>query len=344
MSQRILRSIHVGVGRRGAWPIRSATPETGFQPVALCDIDAEALAAAREQTGLGEDACFDSLEAALEKVEADCCIICTPTALHVPLSIQAIDAGLAVLVEKGMAPNWSEACRLERHARDKGATVCVAQNIRYQAMVRTITRALREPEHPAHPGEVFMLCYTNHRVRPEPRTLNFPFASVWDMSCHHFDNMLCWFGPVAWMSGHSFAAPWSAYEHDNNTALHLRFANGVNVDYIHTHDAARLELTVGLHGQRGALIQQNGELTFNERPTEQFGKRPTEPVELEAELNVHGVLADFHRYVTDGVEPGISVHQNLEVMAMCEMAVRACSEQRIVQRDELALAADATRV
>src|SRR5688500_19437358 len=53
------------------------------------------------------------------------------------LAKKCIDAGVPVLVEKGMAPNWNDACDLVRAARSKSAIVAVAQNYRYNAMERT---------------------------------------------------------------------------------------------------------------------------------------------------------------------------------------------------------------
>jgi predicted dehydrogenase len=55
-------------------------------------------------------------------------------------------------------------------------------------------------------------------------------------------------------------------------------------------------------------------------------------------VEAHGerdVLRDFHAYVVGGVEPGISVQNNLETMAACEMMVRSITEGRTVKRSEL---------
>jgi hypothetical protein len=61
-----LRTIHVGVGGRGAWPVRLFRAEAErWESVALVDFDPAALATAREASGLPADACYGSLEAAL---------------------------------------------------------------------------------------------------------------------------------------------------------------------------------------------------------------------------------------------------------------------------------------
>ena len=49
-----LRSIHVGTGGRGTWPIDVVVADPNWEPVALVDVDETALQNAREKTGLGE--------------------------------------------------------------------------------------------------------------------------------------------------------------------------------------------------------------------------------------------------------------------------------------------------
>jgi predicted dehydrogenase len=334
----VLRVLHVGVGNRGEWPLDMCTPATGFVPAALCDVREDALEQARARTGLPASVCFKNYTEALAHTgpNIDCIIICAPTVYHVPYASQAVEAGLPVLVEKGMGPDWVSARALAQITADRGGRVCVAQNYRYNQLERTIVRALHDPSHPAHVGPVHLVTYSHQRVRPEPRTLTYPFASVWDMSCHHFDNLAFWFGPIASMSAWSWRAKWSAYEHANNTSAHILFANKVRGHYIHTHDAARASMEIQIHGERGALVytEETG-LTFNERPLEQFGTSPVQPVAWEEAHGEADLLRDFYTYVQGGVEPGVSVRNNLETMAACELMVRSITERRECFRKEL---------
>lgn len=95
-----IRTIHVGVGRRGRWPLEVLTADSRFQPAALVDVSPELLAEAQALTGLDETVSFSQLEEALATVPADAVIICTPTKFHAPLARQAFQAGKHVLVEK----------------------------------------------------------------------------------------------------------------------------------------------------------------------------------------------------------------------------------------------------
>lgn len=344
---KILKTLAVGVSGRGRWPLQKCHPEIGFELVALCDITPQALADARTLTNVPESACYTDFTQALNKSNADCVIICTPTIYHVPLLKQAIEHGLPVLIEKGMAPDWTTACDAVAFAKKHNGLFCVSQNYRYNALERTIHRLLYDTNDSAYIGHPFLIDLTHHRVRPEPRTLTYPFASIWDMSCHHFDNLVYWLGPVAEITAHAFAAPWSKYEHPNNTSAFMRFQNGTTVNYFHGHDSTRGEFRLGLHSERGAVIgcvhdQTSStvglkELTFTMRPDKQFGTPKPTDVSFSNGLGEEGVLRDFHAYITKNKEPGISSKNNLEVMAMCQMMVLSIQEKRTVYRQELSI-------
>jgi predicted dehydrogenase len=147
--------------------------------------------------------------------------------------------------------------------------------------------------------------------------------------------MLYWLGPIKEMTAFSWRAHWSAYAHDNNTSAHIVFENSTNVHYIHTHDASRNTFEIQIHGERGAIVSDGNSITFNQRPLEQFGSRP---IEKAAFVEAHGeadLLRDFYRYITERIEPGTSVRNNLETMAACEMTVRSITQKRTVRREDL---------
>ena len=330
-----LKVLHVGVANRGTWPLDRCDASTGFVPHALCDVSDAALVAARQKTGLPESAVYKDVDRALAESGADCVIACVPTVYHVSIAKKALDAGVPVLIEKGMAPDWASAQDLVVAARRKNGKVAVAQNYRYAGPERTTWHAVHDADAPYYLGPVHLVQYNQNRVRPHVRTLNYPFASVWDMSCHHFDTLMSWFGPIRELTAQSWRAGWSPYEYDNNTTAHLLFENGTNCQYLHTHDAARNTLDVRLHGERGAFAWDAAGLTFSVRPTEQFGTREVvnvPPVEAHGEADL---LRDFRAYIVEGREPGISVFKNLETMAACEMMVRSIRERRTVRRSEL---------
>jgi predicted dehydrogenase len=342
---KILKTLSVGVSGRGQWPVKTCRPEIGFKLVALCDVNTNALASACDIANLPKSACYTDYEQALDQSDVDCVILCTPTIYHIPMAKRAIERGLPVLTEKGMAPNWSTANEAIAFVRQHNGIFCVSQNYRYNALERTFHRLLTNANDPAFIGHPYLLDLSHHRVRPEPRTLNYPYASIWDMSCHHFDNLVYWLGPVSEITAHAFAAPHSQYEHPNNTSAFMRFQNGTCVNYFHGHDSARGECRINLHGEKGAVFgcvfdqtSSTGglqSLAFTKRPTTQFGKSDPIAIPFDHHLGEVGVLQDFHAYITQNIVPGISGYHNLEVMAMCQMMVMSIEQHRTVQRTEL---------
>ena len=325
----ILRTVLVGVGNRGQWPLRLATPDAGFRPVALVDSNAETLAAARDSCG--NIRTFFSLDAALRETEADAAIICTPTRFHLEHGNKCLRAGLHVLVEKGMAPNQADATALVSTALAAGRALCVAQNYRYQSMERTVFRMINDPAHPQYAGGPFLVEYTQNRQRPHPRTLDYPFASVWDMSCHHFDTLLSWLGVgFTQVTAAAFGPAWSRYRHPNNTSAQIGHQSGCLVHYLHTHDAAVNEIRIRIQAARGAILVDGDQVVFCPRGDRQLEHEAPVPVSPEAHLGERGVLADFHRHCAQGEEVGISGRSNLSVIALCDATCRSASNHATV--------------
>lgn len=332
-----LRTIHVGAGGRGWWPVEVMGADPKFAPTAIVDLNPEFRARAQAHLGLPDASVFSDLSLALEQVEADTVVICTPTRTHGPLARQAFAAGKHVLVEKGMTLDWEEAKALVQEADKVGVRFAVAQNYRYSAGEQAVTALLNDPSHPHHPGRPEIVDYVHHRYRPEPRTLDYPFAMVWDMSCHHVDSLACWLGPAKRVTAHSYNTKGSKYAHDANIAAFIEYESGAICHYILTHTATISEWRVTLQGEQGALrLYDAPGLRFYPRPQSQLGS--SEPVACEvppAPRNEQGVADDFYRFVTEGIEPGISGRKNLDTLAVCEMLVRSARERRPVDRTEL---------
>ena len=320
--KQILRAIHIGVGNRGLWPLRLATPDAGFRPVALVDSEPKTFTGALALSG--QVPTFTSLDEAIAKTPADVAIICTPTRFHLEQGAKCLKAGLHVLVEKGMAPNLADATRLVSCAQSSGKTLCVSQNYRYQAMERTVLRMISDPTHPCYLGAPFLIEYTQNRQRPHPRTLDYPFASVWDMSCHHFDTLLSWLGlGFTEVTARAFGPAWSRYQHANNTSIQIVHKSGCVVHYLHTHDAAVNEIRIRVQSAGGTILVDGDKVFFCKRCDRQLENEPIVPVIAEPHLGELGVLADFHRHCISGDDVGIAGNSNLSVMMLCDATCRS---------------------
>jgi predicted dehydrogenase len=331
-----LKTILVGVGRRGRWAVEVTGADRKFQPVAVVDTSEDFLLSAQSELNLPAAASFSSLDEALQNVEADAVILCTPTSSHGPLSRLAFAAGKHVLVEKGMTYDWQEAQELVAQADAAGVCFCVAQNYRYNPIEQAITALLKDSAHPHFPGQVAIVTLISHRYRPDPRTLDYPYAMVWDMSCHHVDLLNAWIGSAKRVTAVSSNPPWSRYEYDADIAAVIEYENGANCQYVLNHAATYAESSLVLQGERGALRAASDGLHFYPLPEQQLGESsPINCAVPSLPRSEQGVADAFYRFIAEGVEPGISGRNNLKTLAVCEMLVRSARERRAVESQEL---------
>ncbi len=323
-----LRSIHVGTGGRGIWPIDVVTADPNWEPVALVDVNEVFLENAREKTGLTKSACFSSIEEAAQEVEADAALICTPTETHAPFARMGFDAGLHVLVEKGMTTDFGLAKQLVKEGEERGVRFCVAQNYRYQPLQQTIKQILDE----GTCGAPAIVDLIHHRYRPEPRTLNYLNAMIWDMSCHHFDNLNFWFGPIKTITARTFNTPWSRYPYDSGVYAIFEYENGMVCNYGLTHCAQNSSYHLRMQMERGSLRAYDVE-GIELQPTGGSQTETIEPLSLPRSEQL--VLDALRDYIRDGVEPGISGRSNLQTLALCQATCDAASTGTIIEVADL---------
>jgi myo-inositol 2-dehydrogenase/D-chiro-inositol 1-dehydrogenase/scyllo-inositol 2-dehydrogenase (NAD+) len=102
-----IRVCLIGAGRAGKVHANSLSrhlPEGEL--AAMVDSNTEILR--QTATEFGVDACFSTLEEALDKAAFEAVVITTPTFTHAPLAIQAANAGKHVFLEKPMALSLQE--------------------------------------------------------------------------------------------------------------------------------------------------------------------------------------------------------------------------------------------
>ena len=323
-----LRSIHVGTGGRGVWPIDVVVADPNWEPVALVDVNETFLQNAREKTGLEKSACFSSLEEATKAVEADAALICTPTETHAPFARVGFEAGLHVLVEKGMTTDLALAKQLVKEGEESGVRFCVAQNYRYQPLQQTIKGILDE----GTCGTPAIVDLIHHRYRPNPRTLNYLNAMIWDMSCHHFDNLNFWFGPVKTVTARTFNPPWSQYPYDSGVYAILEYQNGMVCNYGLTHCAQNSSYHLRMQVDEGTLRAYDVE-GIELQPTAGGEPKTIEPLSLPRSEQL--VINALSEYIRDEVEPGISGRNNLQTLALCQATCDAASTGATVKMADL---------
>src|SRR5262245_15397572 len=139
-----LRIIHIGIGIRGRhWlELVKDYPETAS--VACVDADTRALDLAKRLDRSTTCQYFNDLGTALHTVEADVALIASPSFLHREHALKALDAGLAVMIEKPFASNVEEASRVIRRAAEVGRPVMVAEQFRFVRAERTVRKFVQD--------------------------------------------------------------------------------------------------------------------------------------------------------------------------------------------------------
>jgi predicted dehydrogenase len=309
-----------------------------FLPVAIVTRDPATIGEVPAAASVPPDCVFGDLRVALETVDADAVVVCTPVELHARDLRTAFAAGKHVLVEKCLSNRWPEACALVAAAAAAGVELVVAQNYRYTSGTRTLQAALASGEYGV-PGIVDLAL---HKYRPAPRQQDYPLAMFWDQGCHHVDDLQWCLGPIAAVQASTFSAPWSRYRDDAAIQARFTFESGVTGTYLLSNLGRAHELHHSVHTDRGALAwdgqawQWAEALAPDDAP---FGwNAPPVPVPVPDDgpaSGEHGVLEEFHRAVVARGATPISGTANLETLRVCEMVERAVTTGRVIGRDDV---------
>jgi len=315
-----VRTIHIGVGGRGVWPLDAMAHRTDFQPVALVDIRHDKLEAARQRTGLGPQACFHSLEEALEAVPADAVVVITPPDFHAKHCHLALQAGRHVLVEKPFTKDLGSADALVRLAAAARLQLEVCQNRRFEPACQTLRRLLADGVY----GKPRYGLLTTFGWRPGVHHSGTDRHSyLWERGIHDLDTIAALIGSAPQrLWAHSFNPPASPYA--GGAALHgwVEFAGGVSFGLLCTFAAHGRGSRLHVECDEAALVLEGQRLLVHRRgvaAAEELALDSVRPAE-------ERLLDDFHQAVTGGVEPESSGARNLITVALVE-AMGAASDQ-----------------
>ena len=146
----------VGFGRRGQSHYRTlqADVHDRAEVVALADRNF----AVEEAEGLPTERCFTNYHDLLALPDVEAIIVATNEATHVEITLAALEAGKAVLLEKAAAPTWPEAVRLYQRVRAGTTPFMLALNLRHSPAAEALERLLRSNVI-GHP--VAVICHVN---------------------------------------------------------------------------------------------------------------------------------------------------------------------------------------
>lgn len=230
-----MKLIHVGLGGWGLDWEQNALPRVpGVQRVAIVDGAEQMLERAQAALGLPDAMCFRTLDAALAASDAELVLITAPMEAHVPLAIEAMEAGRHVLVEKPFGPSLEEARRAVEAAGRLRRTLMVSQNYRFYPAPRTAAKLAASGELGAagNVSVAFRRWANDVAATAAHRHYAYRHPLLFDMAIHHYDLMRMVLGQEAVEVYAKDTSPsWSRFHEEAAATLVVTFASGQTVTY-----------------------------------------------------------------------------------------------------------------
>ena len=134
----------VGAGWAGQQHLKGYAALKGVEIAALAAMETEQVELLQAEYGI--PATFQRWEDMLDAVELDAISIATPTFLHAPVSIAALQRGIHVLTEKPIAANLEDARAMVEAARASGRVLQVVFNHRLRGDIAELGRIIASGE------------------------------------------------------------------------------------------------------------------------------------------------------------------------------------------------------
>ncbi len=302
-------------------------------PVGYVDTVPEMLRLLQRDLGVGKRMCFPTLQDAIAATDAEAVLVTTALPGHAPVAIEALEAGMHVLVEKPIAPTIADARRMIDAADAADRTLMVSQNYRFYPAAQTAARLVREGE--LGPVGSVSLQFRKYANTADPATNpHYRIAQplLLDMSIHHFDLMRFVLGaePLS-VSSVTSNPSWSRFVEPPAAVTTVRFPDDVTVAYEGSWVSSgppttwagdwRIECELG-------AIEWTGrdDLTTNSDRVwiRRLGEKP-EALKLPAmdRFDRPGSLQEFRDAIREDRSPATSGEANLGTLALTLAAIES---------------------
>jgi UDP-N-acetyl-2-amino-2-deoxyglucuronate dehydrogenase len=328
--------------------------------VAACDNNIERASAFASKYGVPP---FTNCADMIARTGVEVLIVCTPHPLHAAGAIEALEAGVHVLVEKPLAPNVAHCDAMIAASQRKNVKLGVVSQRRFFEPVLRMKSAIDA----GRIGVPILGTVAMFSWRDEAYYRSDPWRGRWDtegggvlinQSPHHLDILQWCMGPVD-----EVVARWSNLNHpyievEDTVVAILRFRNGgLGSITVSVSQKPGLYTKIHIHGSSGASVgtQTDSGATFIagmsevvEPPLNDVWTIPGEEHQLEAfrdedrlafgriDPTAHYHMLqdrDFLRAVLDGHEPATTGEEGRKVVAIIEAIYRSGREGAAVRLD-----------
>lgn len=200
-------------------------------------------------------------QALLDDPEVNAVYIATPPSTHATFAIMAMKAGKPVYVEKPMAANYEDCCRINRISLTTGMPCFVAYYRRYLDYFQRVKQLVNS-------GAIGTVVNVQIRFAVPPRDLDYNSRNLpwrvqpdiagggyfYDLAPHQIDLLQEMFGPIIEAEGYT-ANRGGLYETEDSVSACFRFSNGVPGSgswCFVAHESAK-EDSVQIIGDKGSI-------------------------------------------------------------------------------------------
>ena len=211
----------IGAGAIGAWHARILAERRDVVLAAICDIDAARAASLAAHFG---SAAFSDAAAFFTEAALDGVIIASPEHVHVEHALLAAGAGVAMLVEKPVAPDLAGIAAIESAARAARIAVMAGHVERFEVGSAQLKAAVAA----GVCGRVVTIAARRQFVAADPPRFKGLSTTLRILGVHDFD-LLAWVHPVPVVEIYAAAGRGRVFEAtglDDHVVTTLRFADG----------------------------------------------------------------------------------------------------------------------
>jgi predicted dehydrogenase len=327
-----------------------ATP--GLILRAACDLDKERLRQAQED--FSEVKIYDSADGLAKDPEVDIVIVATPPNTHADLSLQMMAAGKHVVCEKPLALNGKETAAMLEMAEKQGVHLSCHQNRRWDVDYLAIKQAVAD----GLIGDLFYLETFvggfNHPCGYWHSHDAVSGGTSYDWGAHYLDWVVSLMpGQVSTVIATRHNRVWHDVTNADQERIQIRFAGGLEAEFIHSDIAAVRKPKWYLLGTKGAIVGHWRDVTSYEAdPIVYFHEHDIPATEMVPDLTLYHrhhsgqIVAQklalperehylFHRNLADHLLTGEPIVAPLEdsvrVVGILEAAARSAAKGGTVE-------------
>jgi|UniRef100_A0A7C4KJD4 predicted dehydrogenase len=260
----------IGVGNMGSFHVRDLAKQATAELVAICDIDREK--ADRYASEFGVPAFYDYRDM-LDRIALDGVVIATPHYDHTPISIDAFQRGLHVLVEKPIAVHVKDARKMiAAYQEARKARPDLVFAIMFQQRTYGFWRKIKSL---IDDGELGKLVRATWIITDWFRTQAYYDSGGWRATwrgegggvllnqCPHNLDLFQWFtGMPRLVAGFASIGKYHNIEVEDEVTGYFEYENGLVGHFITTTAESPGTNRLEIVGENGKLVFEDGKLTF----------------------------------------------------------------------------------